>query len=126
MEKILIVGLGSLLGGVARYGLSLLVHRHLGAAFPYGTLAVNFLGCLLIGAFMYLVEDRAMLGPGARLFIAIGLLGGFTTFSTFGYETIQLVKDGSMALAFLNVATNVGFGLAAVWLGRALLRLAGA
>jgi CrcB protein len=125
MEKVLIVGLGSFLGGIARYGLSALLHKHLGTAFPYGTLAVNALGCLLIGGVLHLVEDRSMLGPEARLFVAIGVLGGFTTFSTFGYETMQLMKDHAFGLAFLNVAGNVLLGLAAVWAGRGLFRLVG-
>lgn len=125
MEKILIVGLGSFLGGVARYGLSGLIHRHLNGAFPYGTLAVNVLGCMLIGGMLHLVEDRSMLGPNARLFVGIGLLGGFTTFSTFGYETMLLLRDREPWLALLNVAGNVVLGLGSVWLGRAVLRAAG-
>jgi CrcB protein len=126
MEKVLIVGLGSFLGGMARYGLSGLAQRLLGASFPFGTLAVNVVGCLLIGGVLHLVEDRSMLQPNARLFVAVGLLGGFTTFSAFGYETIELLRDDELRLALLNVAGNVVLGLAAVWLGRTILRLAGA
>ena len=125
MEKILIVGVGSFLGGIARYGLSGLVQRLLGASFPYGTLAVNVVGCLLIGGVLHLVEDRAVLGPDARLFAAVGLIGGFTTFSAFGYETFALLRASDVWFAFLNVAGNVLLGLAAVWLGRTILRMAG-
>lgn len=125
MDRILCVGIGSLLGGLARYGLTGLVHRYLNGSFPYGTLAVNTLGCLVIGSVLYLVQDRSMLGPNARLFITVGLLGGFTTFSAFGYETMELLRGGEVRWAFLNVAGNVILGLGAVWLGRAISKLAG-
>ncbi len=125
MTKILVVGLGGFLGAIARYGLTGLVHRRLSAAFPYGTLAVNVLGCLGIGVVLHLVEDRSMLGPTARLFVAIGILGGFTTFSSFGYETFELLEDREYRLALMNVAGNVVLGLVAVWIGRTLPRAIG-
>ncbi len=125
MTKILVVGLGGFLGAIARYGLSGLVHRRFGSSFPYGTLVVNLLGCLGIGVVLHLVEDRSMLGPTARLFVAIGILGGFTTFSSFGYETFELLEDREYRLALLNVAGNVVLGLLAVWAGRTLPRAIG-
>jgi CrcB protein len=125
MLKWLIVGAGSFLGGIARYALSGLVHRWAGAGFPWGTLAVNVGGCFLIGGVLHLVEDRALLGPDARLFVAVGLLGGFTTFSAFGWETFELLRGGQLGLALLNVGGNVAAGLTAVWLGRAALRALG-
>jgi len=123
--KLLIVGAGGFLGAVARYGLSGLVHRLAGAGFPWGTLAVNVVGCLLIGGLMVWGEDRPMLSPTARLFLTVGLMGAFTTFSTFGYETLELLRDRQATLAGVNVAANVLLGLAAVWAGRALCRVAG-
>jgi len=123
--EILLVGVGGSLGAMARYGLSGLVHKHLSDSFPYGTLVVNLVGCLAIGGILYLVEDRALLGTQARLFAAVGVIGGFTTFSAFGYETLQLLREGRFGAACLNVAGNVVLGLFAVWLGRTLLRLAG-
>jgi len=123
--EILLVGVGGSLGAMARYGLSGLVHKHLSDSFPYGTLVVNLVGCLAIGAVLYLVEDRALLGPQARLFAAVGVIGGFTTFSAFGYETLQLLRDGRIGAACLNAAGSVVLGLLAVWLGRTVLRLAG-
>lgn len=126
MTKLLVVGLGGFLGAIARYGLSGLVHRRLGEGFPYGTLAVNVVGCLLIGVVLHLVEDRSILGPTARLFVAIGVLGGFTTFSSFGYETFELIEDRAYKLALLNVAGNMILGLLAVWVGRTLPRAIGA
>jgi CrcB protein len=125
MAKWLVVGLGSFLGGIARYALSGLVHRYAGAGFPWGTLAVNVAGCFLIGGALHLVEDRAMLAPETRLFVAVGLLGGFTTFSAFGWETFELLRGSEPILALLNVAGNVLLGLASVWLGRAALGAAG-
>ncbi len=125
MIKLLIIGTGGFIGAIARYGLSGLVHRALNGGFPAGTLVVNVMGCLAIGALMYFVEDRGTLGPTARLFLGIGILGGFTTFSSFGYETMELAGSGQWRLAMLNVAGNVLLGLGAVWAGRALLKALG-
>ena len=123
--EILLVGVGGSLGAMARHGLSGLVHKQLGDSFPYGTLVVNLVGCLAIGCVLYLVEDRAVLGPQARHFAAVGIIGGFTTFSAFGHETLQLLRDGRLGAACLNVGCSVVLGLFAVWLGRTLLRLVG-
>ena len=124
MVTLLCVGAGGFFGAIARYGLSGLVHRYYEGQFPYGTLVVNTLGCLLIGVMMSLVEDRQMFGPEARSFVRIGLLGSFTTFSTFGYETVELLRDSQFQFAFLNVAANVVIGIGAVYLGRAAVSLA--
>ncbi len=119
-----LVGVGGFLGSVMRYGLSGLVHRFLpSAAFPYGTLTVNVIGCLVIGLLGGLTDARQVLGPGARLFLFLGLLGGFTTFSTFGYETVALLKDADRSQAVINVVLHVGLGLSAVWAGYALSRV---
>ena len=88
--------------------------------FPFGTLAVNLLGCLLIGLGAGLADARQAFTPEARLFVFVGLLGGFTTFSSFGYETIALLRDHELLRAGLNVGLNVFAGLALVWLGYAL------
>ena len=125
MMNYFLVGLGGFLGAVARYGLSGLVHRGLGAAFPYGTMVVNVLGCLVIGSVLYLVESRSTLGPNARLFVAIGILGGFTTFSSFGYETLELLRSREMLLASFNIVGNVFLGLFGVWLGWTVMKLTG-
>ena len=125
MLKLLLVGAGSFLGGIARYALSGLVQRWAGAGFPWGTLAVNVTGCFAIGAVLHLVEDRAMRGPDVRVFLVVGILGGFTTFSAFGWETMELLSANQPGLALVNAAGSVTAGLAAVWLGRAALRSAG-
>lgn len=125
MLQVLVIGFGGFLGTIARFGLSGLVHKHFGGYFPYGTLVINILGCLVIGILMYLIEDRSMFGPTARLFLTIGLLGGFTTFSSFGYESVELLRDGDYRSAAFNVGASVVLGLGAVWAGRALMRIIG-
>ena len=85
--------------------------------FPYGTLVVNMLGCLLIGVAVGLVDSRQLFGPDMRLFVLIGLLGGFTTYSTFGYETFALLRDADYLRAVANVSIHVVLGLALVWAG---------
>jgi CrcB protein len=117
MVQSLIVGMGGFLGAILRYALGGLAQRWAGDAFPLGTLAVNLLGCLLIGACMYLVEYRLLMGPNLRVFLIIGVLGGFTTFSAFGYESFVLLRDGAYWAALLNMAANVIGGTAAVLVG---------
>lgn len=89
-------------------------------SFPIGTLTVNTVGCLAIGLLAGLAESRSVLGPEARLFVLMGVLGGFTTFSTFGYETLSLLREGAWLPAIGNVGASVFLGLAAVWLGWSL------
>lgn len=123
MTHILLVGAGGFLGAVARYLLGGWVYRVLPfAGFPYGTLAVNLLGCLLIGFLSGLAEARQVLGPEARMFLLIGFLGSFTTFSTFGYETMALARDAEYAGALANIGVHVAAGLVAVWAGGVLSR----
>ena len=117
----IVVGLGGFLGTLARYGLSGRVHRHLPlTTFPYGTLVVNLLGCLVIGVIAGLVDFRKLFGPGFREFAMIGILGGFTTFSTFGYETFLMIRDNEYLRAAVNFGMHVILGLALVWLGYSL------
>jgi CrcB protein len=113
-----VVGSGGFVGALARYGLSGLVHRQIPmTAFPYGTLVVNLLGCLLIGVLAGLADSRQLFGSEFRLFALIGVLGGFTTFSTFGYETVVLLRDAEYLRAATNVSVHVILGLTLVWLG---------
>jgi len=122
ITRLLIVGAGGALGAMARYGLSTWVARSF-ERFPAGTLVVNVLGCFLIGVFMALVEEDRFFSQNVRLFATIGLFGGLTTFSTFGHETIELMRDQETKLALLSVALNVALGLGAVLLGRAVAKL---
>jgi fluoride exporter len=125
VENILLVGAGGLVGSIARYLLGGWVYRLVKTPLlPYGTLAVNVLGCLIIGFLAGLSESRQVFPREARLFLFIGVLGGFTTFSTFGFETFALARDGELLAAAGNVVAQVIFGLGAVWLGNILSRFA--
>ncbi len=117
MNPIVAVGIGGALGSIARYWLSTAVNRHFPHAFPWGTLAVNVAGCLLLGVIVGLVEHRQLFSPGTRLFLTVGIMGGFTTFSTFGWETFDLMRSNYHWLAMGNVAANVIIGTAAVIAG---------
>jgi len=118
------VGSGGFIGALARYALSGLVHRQVPfATFPYGTLAVNLMGCCAIGVIAGLAESRQLFGPEFRTFALIGVLGGFTTFSTFGYETFAMMRDAEYIRVAANVGVHVILGLALVWLGYALTTL---
>lgn len=115
------VGAGGFFGAIGRYLVGGAVHRLVpGAGFPYGTLVVNVLGCLLVGVAAGAAETRQLLGPEARLFLVLGFLGSFTTFSTFGYETLSLARDAELLRAAANVALHLVAGLGAAWLGYAL------
>jgi CrcB protein len=117
--RILLVGIGGFIGSILRYVLGGYVQQWTRSVdFPYGTLAVNLTGCLIIGFLSYLAETRGIFTAESRAFIFIGLLGGFTTFSSFGNETINLWRDGESFFALANIAAHLVFGLGAVWLGR--------
>ena len=123
MHHLLLVGFGGFLGAIARWKLGgWLLHLTVQEKFPYATFAVNVAGCLVIGVLAGLAERHALSGPGARLFLFTGLLGGFTTFSAFGMETVFLLRRGEPWIAVLYVVASVLAGLAAVWLG---LRMTG-
>lgn len=112
-----LVFLGGGIGATMRYGLQGVVHRIVGAGFPYGTLMVNVLGSFAIGFLMALFEDRFIVNPSLRVFLTIGILGGFTTFSSFSYETIALFRDGSFVPALMNVTLSLLGCLGATGLG---------
>ena len=119
MLNILLVGLGGFIGSVLRYSISGLAQQiSRSIDFPYGTLTVNLLGCFVIGFLSHLAETRGFFTSEARLVIFIGLLGGFTTFSSFGNETFNLARDGQFISGLTNIALNVIFGLLLVWAGR--------
>jgi CrcB protein len=120
--RAMIVGAGGFLGAAARYLLGGVVHRHYDGTFPLGTWIVNVSGCLAMGVLAALVIDRPVLEPRLRLFLMVGLLGGFTTFSSFGYETLELVRQGSLRAAAVNVIGTMAATLAGVFAGWRLAR----
>jgi CrcB protein len=124
MLRVFLVGAGGFIGAILRYTVGGWVHNALDNAwFPYGTLLVNVLGCLLIGFLSGLAEARSVFGPEVRLFLFIGILGGFTTFSSFAYETFSLARDAENLAAAINVFAQLILGLMGVWFGNTLARL---
>lgn len=115
--KWLLLFAGGGAGAILRYALGLWVAARTPPAWPWGTLAVNVAGCFAIGVVATLADEHAWVGPGARLLLVSGLLGGFTTFSTFGLETWELVTDGHAVGAAANVLASIAAGLAAVFAG---------
>ena len=122
MKSILLVGLGGFIGSVARYKLGgLILQVTAQARFPYSTFAVNILGCLVIGLLAGLAERYDLFGPGTRLFLFTGLLGGFTTFSAFGLDALFLLRRGELLVAAFYAGASVVLGITAVWLGLKLI-----
>ncbi len=123
MTDLFLVGLGGFIGAATRYGVILGVSRLAGQpSFPWGVLTVNVVGSLLIGVLAGLAETRQFLGPGARLFLFVGLLGGFTTFSAITNDTLTLLRNAAYLSAAANVLLTVALGLAAVAVGYATAR----
>jgi len=118
----MIAGAGGFAGAATRHLVGIAVYRYLPGSFPYATFFINVSGCLAIGFLAVLADERFTLGPLARLFWMTGVLGGYTTFSTFGYETIVLLRQGSVVPAAVNVAGQVVLGLAAFVAGAAAAR----
>jgi CrcB protein len=119
LTNILLVGAGGFIGSILRYLVSGYIQQSTKSIdFPYGTLAVNLIGCFVIGFLAQLVEARGMFTSESRSFVFVGILGGFTTFSSFGNETLNLARDSQLMNALANVGANVILGLFAVWLGR--------
>lgn len=122
--KILLVGTGGFFGAVSRYVVSGWVHNIFNKpVFPYGTLAVNILGCFLIGLLNGIFETREIFNPELRLLIFIGFLGGFTTFSTFGYELFSFLRDSQFLSTAINLVLSIVLGVFAVWLGHLISKL---
>jgi CrcB protein len=115
------IGLGGFVGAVLRYLVSGWVQDRSGSIiFPFGTAAVNIIGCFIIGMLTFLVETRSYFSVETRAFVLIGLLGSFTTFSTFGSETLVLLRSGRIDMAALYAGGQVVIGVLMVWLGRLL------
>lgn len=119
----LIVGLGGFLGANARYLLDNWIAARYGTSFPYGTMVINVSGSFVIGLFLVLVTERFVVHPHWRLFFAVGFLGAYTTFSTFSFESLALIKDGCWLLSLLNIVGSVVLGLMAALSGVLIARL---
>jgi CrcB protein len=122
MKLLLAIAGGGALGAVSRFWLSTLVYQWLGRDFPYGTLAVNVIGSLLMGFLSYWLIERVPLSVEWRALILIGFLGSFTTFSTFSLETLKLINDGQLDKALLNMMLSVMVCVGAAWLGLIIAR----
>jgi CrcB protein len=119
MHPIVLVGVGGFVGAVLRYIMSGFVQNLTqSVTFPHGTLAVNITGCFLMGIFSHLIEAQAGMTAEMRLFLMVGFLGSFTTYSTFSHETVNLLQDHGLSLALINIGTHIILGLSAVLLGR--------
>ena len=122
MKIVLLIGTGSFIGGVCRYLLSQVIQNKFPFSFPLGTFSVNILGCLLIGMVFGCTEKGSM-NPEWRLFLATGLLGGFTTFSAFSHETVSLLRDGQLWYALAYISLSVIIGVLATFLGISVIKL---
>jgi CrcB protein len=122
MKLILLVGSGSFIGGVLRYLLSRFIQTGTASAFPYGTLWVNLIGCLFIGV-VFGLSEKTNMPEEWKLFLAMGLLGGFTTFSAFSLETVNLFRNGQLWLAAVYITASLLLGLLATFTGLSLARL---
>ncbi|HJT26949.1 MAG TPA: fluoride efflux transporter CrcB [Pyrinomonadaceae bacterium] len=123
MQRTIFIALAGVIGTLTRYWLAGFVARQYGENFPWGTLIVNLIGSFLAGALYHLAEERLLISPTARTVILIGLIGGFTTFSSYGLQTFTLLRDGQIGLATLNVAVSNVLGLLMVWMGYVVCKL---
>lgn len=115
--QIITVALGGAMGAVSRFLVGNIVGKALGSAWPYGTFIINIVGCFCMGVLMTVIVERQLLPAAWRLFLCVGFLGGFTTFSSFGYETISLINNGKLLEAIAYVSGSVLLGLLAAAIG---------
>lgn len=123
LRTLLLIGLGGFLGSISRFLIALGVNRIFQSVLPVGTLAVNILGCLLIGIIYSLAEQKNMLSPELRIFLGVGFCGGFTTYSSFAFDKFSLIKAGDFLMLSVYVGASVFLGLIAVYLGSQIHKL---
>ena len=122
MRILLVIGAGSFIGGIMRYLLSQIIQSRFLSTFPFGTLGINILGCFLIGL-IFGLSERGNITMEWRLFMATGILGGFTTFSAFSNESIAMLRDGQLWYAFVYITASVFIGLLATFTGISCIKL---
>ena len=122
MSQYLLVALGAAAGGLARYIIGAAIMQRFGGRFPLGTLTINVTGCFLIGVLMTMITERGTLSSKWQPLLVIGVLGGYTTFSSFGWETYRSIREGNALMGLLYVLLSVGLGYIAVWCGALLAR----
>ncbi len=122
MKMILAIGAGSFIGGISRYLISLFIQNRVPSTFPFGTLSVNIIGCFLIGV-VFGLADRGNMRQEWRLFLATGVLGGFTTFSAFSNETVGMMRDGQFWYASAYVVSSVLLGVIATFMGILIIKI---
>ena len=122
MKIIIAIGTGSFIGGIFRYLLSQFVQSKVVSAFPFATLSVNIIGCFFIGI-VFALGERSNISPEWRLFLATGVLGGFTTFSAFSNETFGLIRSGAIFNASAYIVASVFLGILATWIGYSVLKM---
>lgn len=122
LSNLIIIGIGGFFGAIARYVTATWISERWGKSFPLGTFVVNVSGSFLIGLLMYLLTERLMPNPQWRLFLVVGFLGSYTTFSTFEYETGALIQDGQWLVAVLNVVLSVTVGFVGLKAGEMLAK----
>ncbi len=123
MENILVIGTGGFFGAVSRYAVALWIGERWGRSFPLGTLVINVSGSFLIGLLMFILSQKVLVNPLWRSLLVIGFLGAYTTFSTFEYETGNLLTDGELLYAMVNVVASVLVGLMALKLGELIAKI---
>jgi fluoride exporter len=117
VEKYFAVGVGGFVGSIVRFWLATYIGQRMGTRFPYGTFLINVSGSFLIGVVMTILTERTHLSPTWRYLIPIGFIGGYTTFSTFEYETLRAIQDGQFTIGLLNIVLSVVLGFLMVWTG---------
>ncbi len=117
MSKYLIIAVGGAIGSMLRFWVGAYISGRMGARFPYGTFVINITACFLIGLVMTVLTEKTQWSPNWRYLIPIGFLGGYSTFSSFEYETFRVFQSNELLVAGLNIALSVGIGFLAVWFG---------
>jgi fluoride exporter len=123
VRSLILIGIGSCIGGIFRYLTQQYVQKYYPSSIPLGTLSVNVIGCFLIGIIYALADRGNILSPAMRLFLATGLCGGYTTFSSFAYENISLMREGDFFYTGLYIMLSMVIGFAAVYLGILFIKL---